>query len=85
LPIRRSADCLLQPAAASLPQGSRLPQLLSANHGDPIEETRVDTVSHRGANPAAKPRLQEEAKRPHGPLAQLVQLGFADEVKSGAA
>jgi len=37
------------------------------------------------ANPAAKKRLQEEAKRPHGPLAQLVQLGFAEEVKSGAA
>ncbi len=41
-----------------------------------------NTLSDLGANPAAKQRLQEEAKRPHGPLAQL---GFADEEKSGAA
>jgi hypothetical protein len=37
------------------------------------------------ANPGAKKRLAEEAKRPHGPLAQLVQLGIADEAKSGVA
>jgi hypothetical protein len=44
-----------------------------------------NTRSALGARPVAKQRLQEAAKRPHGPLAQLVQLGFADEVKSGAA
>ncbi len=37
------------------------------------------------ANPGARRRLAEEAKRPHGPLAQLVQLGIADEAKSGVA
>jgi len=43
------------------------------------------TLSDLRANSAAKKRRQEEAKRPHGLLAQLVQLGFADEVKSGTA
>ena len=50
-----------------------------------IEAMVFSTLSDLGANPAAKKRRQEAAKRPHGPLAQLVQLGFADEVKSGAA
>lgn len=36
------------------------------------------------ANPAAKDRLSEEAKKPHGPLARLVALGFADDVKRKA-
>jgi hopanoid biosynthesis associated radical SAM protein HpnH len=38
------------------------------------------------ANPAAKQRLHEEAEKPHGPLAHLVQLGFAGDVmRKGAA
>ncbi len=32
------------------------------------------------ANPAAKGRLAEEAKKPHGPMAQLVQIGLAEDV-----
>ena len=36
------------------------------------------------ANPAAGDRLAEEATRPHGPLARLVELGFADDVKAKA-
>jgi len=37
------------------------------------------------ANPGAKQRLKEEAKKPHGPLARLVELGFADDVKDKGA
>jgi hypothetical protein len=39
------------------------------------------------ANPAAKRRLDEERSRPHGPMAHLVQLGYAADVaeKAGAA
>jgi hopanoid biosynthesis associated radical SAM protein HpnH len=38
------------------------------------------------ANPAATQRLREEAEKPHGPLAHLVQLGLAGDVKmKGAA
>jgi hopanoid biosynthesis associated radical SAM protein HpnH len=39
------------------------------------------------ANPGAKRRLSEEATRPRGPLARLVELGVADDVKQkvGAA
>jgi hopanoid biosynthesis associated radical SAM protein HpnH len=36
------------------------------------------------ANPAATRRLAEEAKKPHGPLARLVELGFAEDVKDKA-
>ncbi|MFO0829901.1 MAG: adenosyl-hopene transferase HpnH [Phycisphaerales bacterium] len=32
------------------------------------------------ANPAAKRRLAEEAKKPHGPVAHLVQLGIAADI-----
>ena len=38
-------------------------------------------VFNRYANPRAGKRLAEEAKRPHGPLARLVELGFAEDVK----
>lgn len=41
-------------------------------------------VFNRYANPAAKRRLDEEAKKPHGPLARLVELGLADDVKDKA-
>lgn len=37
------------------------------------------------ANPAAKQRLREEARKPHGPLAHLVQLGFAGDVRAKGA
>jgi hypothetical protein len=38
------------------------------------------------ANPGAKERLREESEKPHGPLAHLVQLGLATDVKmKGAA
>jgi hopanoid biosynthesis associated radical SAM protein HpnH len=38
------------------------------------------------ANPGAKDRLLEESEKPHGPLAHLVQLGLATDVKlKGAA
>jgi hopanoid biosynthesis associated radical SAM protein HpnH len=37
------------------------------------------------ANPSAKQRLKEEAQKPHGPLAHLVQLGFAGDVKAKGA
>jgi hopanoid biosynthesis associated radical SAM protein HpnH len=42
---------------------------------------------NRYANPAAARRLQDEAARPRGPLARLVELGIADDVrdKVGAA
>ena len=33
------------------------------------------------ANPAAKERLQDEARKPHGPARHLVQLGLAEDVK----
>jgi len=44
-------------------------------------------VFNRYANPAAKRMLAEEAKKPHSPLARLVELGLADDVKrkAGAA
>ncbi len=39
------------------------------------------------ANPTAGKRLKEEARKPHGPLARLVEIGFADDIKptAGAA
>ena len=37
------------------------------------------------ASPNAKQRLAEEAQKPHGPLAHLVQLGFAGDVKAKGA
>jgi hopanoid biosynthesis associated radical SAM protein HpnH len=37
------------------------------------------------ANPGAKRRLGEEAKKPHGPMVQIVQLGLAKDVVKGAA
>ncbi len=37
------------------------------------------------ANPGAKNRLKEEAKKPHGPLARLVELGMADDLKKKAS
>jgi hypothetical protein len=42
-------------------------------------------VFNRYANPAAKTRLDEEATKPHSPLARLVELGFADDVKDKGA
>jgi hopanoid biosynthesis associated radical SAM protein HpnH len=44
-------------------------------------------IFNRYANPAAMRRLDEERSKPHGPLAHLVQLGYADDVeqKAGAA
>jgi len=41
-------------------------------------------VFNRYANPSAGRRLTEEAKRPHGPFARLVELGLADDVKPAA-
>ena len=41
-------------------------------------------IFNRYANPAATRALDEEAKKPHGPLARLIELGFADDVKSKA-
>ena len=32
------------------------------------------------ANPAAQERLAKEAEKPHGPMAQLVQIGLAADV-----
>ncbi len=37
------------------------------------------------ANPGAKQRLADEKKTPRGPLAHLVQVGLAGDVKRGAA
>jgi hypothetical protein len=37
------------------------------------------------ANPAAQRALDEEKARPHGPLAHLVQLGFAGDMKAKGA
>jgi hopanoid biosynthesis associated radical SAM protein HpnH len=34
------------------------------------------------ANPGAKERLDDEAKKPHGPARHLVQLGLAEDVES---
>jgi hopanoid biosynthesis associated radical SAM protein HpnH len=36
------------------------------------------------ANPGAQQRLDEEKSRPHGPLAHLVQLGYAKDLKEKA-
>jgi hopanoid biosynthesis associated radical SAM protein HpnH len=36
------------------------------------------------ANPSATRKLGEEGKKPHGPLARLVELGFADDLKAKA-
>ena len=41
-------------------------------------------IFNRYANPSAGRRLTEEAKRPHGPFARLVELGLADDVKPAA-
>lgn len=41
-------------------------------------------VFNKYANPAAKRGLHEEATKPHGPLARLVEIGFADDVKKTA-
>ncbi len=37
------------------------------------------------ANPGAAKKLKDEEKKPHGPLARLVELGFADDVKQKKA
>ncbi len=39
---------------------------------------------NRYANPAAQGSLEEEAKKPHDPLARLVELGFAEDLKDKA-
>ena len=36
------------------------------------------------ANPTAGKRLKEEARKPHGPLARLVEIGFDDDIKPAA-
>ncbi len=36
------------------------------------------------ANPSAEKNLTEEAKKPHGPLARLVELGFDDDLNQTA-
>ena len=36
------------------------------------------------ANPSAEKKLAEEANKPHGPLARLVELGFDDDLKETA-
>lgn len=36
------------------------------------------------ANPGARRKLAQEAKKPHGPLARLVELGFAEDVQRKA-
>ena len=41
-------------------------------------------IFNRYANPSAGRKLDEEATLPHGPLARLVELGFADDVKPAA-
>ena len=41
-------------------------------------------VFNRYPNSQAKLRLAEEAKKPHGPLARLMELGLADDVKNKA-
>jgi hopanoid biosynthesis associated radical SAM protein HpnH len=42
-------------------------------------------VFSRYASPAARTRLEREAERPRGPLARLVELGFADDVRRDEA
>lgn len=42
-------------------------------------------VFSRYRNPAAQQRLEDEAAKPHGPLAHLVQLGFAGDVQQKGA
>lgn len=42
-------------------------------------------VFSRYRNPSAQQRLEEEAMKPHGPLAHLVQLGFAGDVQQKGA
>jgi len=42
-------------------------------------------VFNRYANPAAKKRLREYEEKPHGPLARLVELGLAEDVKGKGA
>jgi hopanoid biosynthesis associated radical SAM protein HpnH len=37
------------------------------------------------ANPVAAGRLEEERRKPHGPMAHLVQLGVAEDLRRGAA
>ncbi|MCH8316610.1 MAG: DUF3463 domain-containing protein, partial [Planctomycetes bacterium] len=39
---------------------------------------------NRYASPAAQVGLEEEAKKPHDPLARLVELGFAEDLKDKA-
>ena len=41
-------------------------------------------IFNRYAAPEVKAKLAVEAKKPHGPLARLVELGFADDVKQHA-
>ncbi|MCH8164675.1 MAG: hypothetical protein IH889_03620, partial [Planctomycetes bacterium] len=41
-------------------------------------------VFNKYANPAAKSKLAEEASKPHGPLARLVELGLDDDLKQQA-
>ncbi len=41
-------------------------------------------VFNRYANPAAGGRLREEARRPRSPLARLVELGIADDLRGTA-
>ncbi|HMN97398.1 MAG TPA: adenosyl-hopene transferase HpnH [Phycisphaerales bacterium] len=47
--------------------------------------TAKATLFDAYANPAARERLDREREKPHGPMAHLVQLGFADDVRKGAA
>jgi hopanoid biosynthesis associated radical SAM protein HpnH len=41
-------------------------------------------VFNRYASPASRRRLDEETARPHTPLARLIELGIADDVKRAA-
>ncbi len=41
-------------------------------------------VFNRYASPVARRRLDDEATRPHTPLARLIELGIADDVKGAA-
>ena len=42
------------------------------------------TVFNTYASPAAEQKLAEEAEKPHDPLARLIDLGFADDLKQKA-
>jgi hopanoid biosynthesis associated radical SAM protein HpnH len=42
------------------------------------------TIFDRYASPAARQRLDEQAPRPRGPLARLVELGFAEDLRGSA-